>query len=127
MGQQATIPEKLKVQQFNLSQKPKALFPCTQDLQGLFSIVNRLYGIQIVEREALFGTQMHVILNSKIKVQWSVDSADLYARQGQTWWRMDEWFPLAPKTTHGHLQKPICYMVCNFYATCGDQAALADA
>jgi Zn-dependent oligopeptidase len=67
--------EKLKVQQFNLSQEAlKPYFPAPKILQGLFSIVNRLYGIQIVEREPQFGTQMHVILNSKIKVQWLVDS-----------------------------------------------------
>ncbi|NEU34305.1 M3 family metallopeptidase, partial [bacterium LRH843] len=45
--------EKLKVQQFNLSQEAlKPYFPAPKILQGLFSIVNRLYGIQIVEREA---------------------------------------------------------------------------
>ncbi|VCW83693.1 Oligopeptidase A [Acinetobacter baumannii] len=54
--------EKLKQQQFNLSQEAlKPYFP--KVIQGLFQIVQRLYGINIVEREARFGIQMHVILS----------------------------------------------------------------
>src|SRR5690606_25980365 len=41
--------EKLKMQQFNLSQEAlKPYFPAPKILQGLFSIVNRLYGIQVI-------------------------------------------------------------------------------
>ncbi len=56
--------EKLKQQQFNLSQEAlKPYFPAPKVIQGLFQIVQRLYGINIVEREARFGIQMHVILS----------------------------------------------------------------
>ena len=45
--------EKLKQQQFNLSQEAlKPYFPAPKIIQGLFQIVQRLYGIDIVEREA---------------------------------------------------------------------------
>ncbi|MDB0324841.1 oligopeptidase A, partial [Acinetobacter baumannii] len=45
--------EKLKQQQFNLSQEAlKPYFPAPKVIQGLFQIVQRLYGINIVEREA---------------------------------------------------------------------------
>ncbi len=65
--------EKLKLQQFNLSQEMlKPYFPAPKVVEGLFSIVKRLYDVDIVERAALFGILMHVILNLKIKVKWLV-------------------------------------------------------
>lgn len=45
--------EKLKQQQFNLSQEAlKPYFPAHKVVHGLFQIVQRLYGIQIIERQA---------------------------------------------------------------------------
>jgi Zn-dependent oligopeptidase len=71
--------EKLKQQQFNLSQEAlKPYFPAPKVVDGLFQIVQRLYGIQIIERQALFGKMMYVILKLKIKVKWSVVSILTY-------------------------------------------------
>ncbi len=51
-GYRLLLQKSSKSQQFNLSQKRLSPLPAPKILQGLFSIVNRLYGIQVVEREA---------------------------------------------------------------------------
>src|SRR5690606_9707068 len=117
--------EKLKMQQFNLSQEAlKPYFPAPKILQGLFSIVNRLYGIQVIEREAPV---------------WHPDSRyfeledqgegiggfyfDLNARQGKRADAGMRGFRSRKQIANG-LQKPICYMVGNFSPTVGNRCAL---
>ncbi|KAB0629597.1 M3 family metallopeptidase, partial [Burkholderia stagnalis] len=77
--------EKLKIQQFNLSQESlKPYFPAPKILQGLFSIVNRLYGINIVQREApVWHPDAHYF---ELEDQGTVVGGfyfDLYARSGK--------------------------------------------
>ena len=117
--------EKLKVQQFNLSQEAlKPYFPAPKVLQGLFQIVNRLYGIQVVEREApLWHPDAHYY---ELEDQGSVIGGfyfDLYARSGK---RGGAWMSGFRSRMQGNdgLQKPICYMVGNFTPPVGDQPAL---
>ncbi|OTG63616.1 oligopeptidase A [Acinetobacter sp. ANC 3903] len=117
--------EKLKLQQFNLSQESlKPYFPAPKILQGLFSIVNRLYGINIMEREApVWHPDARYF---ELEDQGSVVGGfylDLYARSGK---RSGAWmsgFRSRMQTKDG-LQKPICYMVCNFTPAVGHQPAL---
>lgn len=117
--------EKLKMQQFNLSQEAlKPYFPTPKVIQGLFSIVNRLYGIQVIEREApLWHPDAHYF---ELEDQGEVIGGfyfDLYARQGK---RGGAWMSgfRSRMRTHDGVQKPICYMVGNFTPPIGDKPAL---
>lgn len=117
--------EKLKLQQFNLSQESlKPYFPAPKILQGLFSIVNRLYGITIVEREApVWHPDARYF---ELEDQGSVVGGfylDLYARSGKRGGAWMSGFRSRMQTRQG-LQKPICYMVCNFTPAVGNQPAL---
>ncbi|RKG32248.1 M3 family metallopeptidase [Acinetobacter tianfuensis] len=121
----AYYSEKQKMQQFNLSQEAlKPYFPAPKILQGLFSIVNRLYGIQVVEREApVWHTDARYF---ELEDQGTVVGGfyfDLYARSGKRGGAWMSGFRSRMQTVDG-LQKPICYMVCNFTPPVGDQPAL---
>ncbi len=117
--------EKLKVQQFNLSQEDlKPYFPAPKVIQGLFNVVNRLYGIDVIEREApLWHPDVHYY---ELEDQGSVIGGfyfDLYARSGKRGGAWMSGFRSRMQTESG-LQKPICYMVGNFTPPVGDQPAL---
>ena len=117
--------EKLKVQKFNLSQEDlKPYFPAPKVIQGLFNVVNRLYGISVIEREApLWHSDAHYY---ELEDQGSVIGGfyfDLYARSGKRGGAWMSGFRSRMQTENG-LQKPICYMVGNFTPPVGDQAAL---
>lgn len=117
--------EKLKQQQFNLSQEAlKPYFPAPKIIQGLFQIVDRLYGVQIVEREApLWHPDVHYY---ELEDQGKVIAGfyfDLYARSGKRGGAWMSGFRSRMQTAQG-LQKPICYMVCNFTPPVGQQPAL---
>ena len=117
--------EKLKQQQFNLSQEAlKPYFPAPKVVNGVFEIVERLYGIQIVERRAT--TWHNDVRYFEIEEQGQVLGGfyfDLYARQGK---RGGAWMSgfRSRMRTQNTLQKPICYMVCNFTPPVGTQPAL---
>ena len=117
--------EKLKVQQFNLSQEAlKPYFPAPKVIQGLFSIVNRLYGIQVIEREAPVWHKDARYY--ELEDQGQVIGGfyfDLYARQGKRGGAWMSGFRSRMQTETG-LQKPICYMVGNFTPAIGHQPAL---
>ncbi|MBJ9986186.1 M3 family metallopeptidase [Acinetobacter sp. S40] len=117
--------EKLKQKQFNLSQETlKPYFPAPKIIQGLFQIVNRLYGVQIVERLApVWHPDVHYY---ELEDQGKVIAGfyfDLYARNGKRGGAWMSGFRSRMQTTQG-LQKPICYMVCNFTPPVGNQPAL---
>ena len=117
--------EKLKMQQFNLSQEAlKPYFPAPKILQGLFGIVNRLYGVNVVERQApVWHPDARYF---ELEDQGTVVGGfyfDLYARSGKRGGAWMSGFRSRMQTENG-LQKPICYMVCNFTPPVGDQPAL---
>lgn len=117
--------EKLKQQQFNLSQESlKPYFPAPKVIQGLFSVVNRLYGITVVEREApLWHADAHYYELEDQGVVIGGFYFDLYARSGKRGGAWMSGFRSRMQTENG-LQKPICYMVGNFTPPVGDQPAL---
>lgn len=117
--------EKLKVQQFNLSQESlKPYFPAPKILQGLFNIVNRLYGIHIVEREApVWHPDARYFELEDQGIVVGGFYFDLYARSGKRGGAWMSGFRSRMQTNNG-IQKPICYMVCNFTPAVGDQPAL---
>ena len=117
--------EKLKQQQFNLSQEAlKPYFPAPKVVEGLFKIVQRLYGIEIIERQA--PVWQDDVRYFELEDQGQVLGGfyfDLYARNGKRGGAWMSGFRSRVQTTTG-LQKPICYMVCNFTPPIGDQPAL---
>ena len=117
--------EKLKVQQFNLSQQAlKPYFPTPKVIQGLFSIVKRMYGIEVVEREApLWHKDAHYYELEDQGIVIGGFYFDLYARSGKRGGAWMSGFRSRMQTNDG-LQKPICYMVGNFTPPVGDHPAL---
>lgn len=117
--------EKLKQQQFNLSQEVlKPYFPAPKIIQGLFQIVQRLYGVDIVEREA--PVWHPDVRYYELEDQGQVLAGfyfDLYARSGKRGGAWMSGFRSRMQSAQG-LQKPICYMVCNFTPPVGKQPAL---
>lgn len=118
--------EKLKQQQFNLSQEAlKPYFPAPKVVQGLFEIVHRLYGIQVIERQT--STWHEDVRYFEIEDQGQVLGGfyfDLYARQGKRGGAWMSGFRSRMQLASTELQKPICYMVCNFTPPIGNQPAL---
>ena len=117
--------EKLKVQQFNLSQEAlKPYFPTPKVIQGLFSIVERIYDIKVIEREApLWHKDAHYYELEDQGIVIGSFYFDLYARSGKRGGAWMSGFRSRMQTNNG-LQKPICYMVGNFTPPVGDQPAL---
>ena len=117
--------EKLNVQQFNLSQESlKPYFPAPKILQGLFSIVNRLYGINIVERKApVWHPDARYFELEEQGIVLGGFYFDLFARSGKRGGAWMSGFRSRMQTGNG-IQKPICYMVCNFTPAVGTQPAL---
>ena len=117
--------EKLKVQQFNLSQESlKPYFPAPKILQGLFSIANRLYGINIVERKApVWHPDARYFELEEQGIVLGGFYFDLFARSGKRGGAWMSGFRSRMQTGNG-IQKPICYMVCNFTPAVGTQPAL---
>ena len=116
--------EKLKIQKFNLSQEDlKPYFPAPKVIQGLFSVVNRLYGVQVIEREAPVwhpDARYYELEDQGIVIGGFY--FDLYARNGKRGGAWMSGFRSRMQTENG-MQKPVCYMVGNFTPAVGDQPA----
>ena len=123
----AYYSEKLRQQKYAISQEElKPYFPEPRVVSGLFSIVERLYGITI---EAIDGTDTW---HEDVRYFRIHDAAgqlrgefylDLYARRhkrGGAW--MDECISRR-RLEHG-VQTPVAYLTCNFSPPIGDDPAL---
>jgi oligopeptidase A len=119
--------EKLRQQKYAISQEElKPYFPEPHVINGLFAIVQRLYGLQI---EAVSGVETW---HDDVEYYRIRDAAgeirgefflDLYARsrkRGGAW--MDEC--LSRRRTPNGIQVPVAYLVCNFSPPIGDDPAL---
>lgn len=117
--------EKLKQKLFKLSQEDlKPYFPAPKVIQGLFQIVNRLYGVEIIQRKTpvWHDDVQYFEIEDKGQVLGGF-YLDLYARSGKRGGAWMSGFRSRMQTPMG-LQKPICYMVGNFTPPIGEQAAL---
>ena len=119
--------EKLRKQQHDLSQEMlKPWFPHTRVVQGLFDVVERLYGMRISEREGVACWHPDVrffdIRDAEGVLRGSF-YLDLYARankRGGAW--MDD---CASRLVIGQQQQaPVAYLTCNFSPPVGDRPAL---
>lgn len=117
------LAEKVKQRKFNLSQEAvRPYFPLSKVLEGLFTIVHRLYNIRVEEKSSEVTTW-----HEDIKFFELFDDSDhliggfyfdLYARQGK---RGGAWMSgFQPKyqfentNQSPYEQLPVCFMVSNF-------------
>jgi len=121
------ISEKMRQHHYQLSQEAvKVYFPAHKVIQGLFAIVNKLYGLQI--KEIFEFDRYHADLqffeikdkNNNLRGKFYLD---LYARgkkRGGAW--MDDC--VGRKKTDNKIQQPVAYLTCNFTPPAGDTPAL---
>ncbi|NOQ36797.1 MAG: oligopeptidase A [Methylococcaceae bacterium] len=119
--------EKMRQHRYQLSQEEvKTYFPAAKVIQGLFAVVNNLYGLQISETNE-FDSYHSDVQFFEIKDK---DDAvrgrfylDLYARakkRGGAW--MDDC--VVRKKIADEIQIPVAYLTCNFTPPAGDSPAL---
>lgn len=119
--------EKLRQQRYDISQEElKPYFPEDKVVNGLFAVVNRLYGLEIRERDDVDVWHKDVRFFEIIAADGSVRAQfylDLYARQhkrGGAW--MDE-CKVRRRTATG-IEIPVAFLTCNFSEPVGDKPAL---
>jgi oligopeptidase A len=122
----AFASEKLRTERFAFSdQEVKQYFPESQVLQGMFKLVEALYGISISPGQApLWHPDVRFFnicdLSGKLIGQFY---ADLYARpskRGGAW--MDE--AITRRRKESGIQNPVAYLNCNFSSPVGGKPAL---
>ena len=109
--------EKLRQKKFDFSQEDlRPYFPADQVVEGLFSVVNRLYGLSISSREGIEAWHPDVrffeIKDGSGRLRGGF-YLDLYARpqkRGGAW--MDEC--VIRRLNNGAVQSPVAYLTCNF-------------
>jgi oligopeptidase A len=119
--------EKLRQQRYSISQEElKPYFPEDKVVEGLFAVVNRLYGLNIKERTDVDTWHQDVrffdIFDAKGELRGQF-YLDLYARnhkRGGAW--MDEC--LVRRQTAEGIQTPVAFLTCNFSEPVGDKPAL---
>tara|TARA_R110002050_G_scaffold9504_1_gene33035 strand:+ start:178077 stop:180119 length:2043 start_codon:yes stop_codon:yes gene_type:complete len=119
--------EKLRQQRYSISQEElKPYFPENKVVSGLFSVVNRLYGLDIKERHDIDVWHKDVRFfdifdcEGELRGQFYLD---LYARnhkRGGAW--MDECH--VRRQTEIGIQTPVAFLTCNFSEPVGDKPAL---
>ncbi|WP_025754208.1 MULTISPECIES: oligopeptidase A [unclassified Pseudomonas] len=119
--------EKLREQRYSVSQEAlRAYFPIDKVLSGLFSIVQRLYGIEIAELKGFDSWHPDVRLFEIKENGQHVGRFffDLYARANK---RGGAWMDGARdrrRTAAGELQSPVANLVCNFTPAAPGKPAL---
>jgi oligopeptidase A len=118
--------EKLRLDKYAYSdQELKQYFPEEQVLQGLFKLLNSLYGLTISLATAQVwhkDVRFYAIKNQRGDVIGKF-YLDLYAREhkrGGAW--MDD--ALARRRKGADIQIPVAYLTCNFSAPVGNKPAL---
>ena len=119
--------EKLRQQRYAISQEElKPYFPEDKVVNGLFAVVNRLYGLEIRENKNVDVWHKDVRFFEIVGEQGEVRAQfylDLYARQhkrGGAW--MDEC--MVRRKTRDGIQIPVAFLTCNFSEPVGDKPAL---
>ena len=123
----AYYSEKLRKKKFSISQEElRPYFPVPRVLDGLFAVVQKLYGLQIRERTGVETWHPDVRfyeIHDEAGALRGMFYLDLYARphkRGGAW--MDEC--LVRKKTSTGVQPPVAYLTCNFTPPVGDAQSL---
>ncbi|MDQ7090799.1 MAG: oligopeptidase A [Methylococcales bacterium] len=119
--------EKMRQHRYDLSQEEvKAYFPVDKVMSGLFSVVNKLYGLEINEISEFdrYHDEVRFFeIKDKNKEVRGKFYLDLYARgqkRGGAW--MDDC--VGRKKIGEVIQIPVAYLVCNFTPPMGEASAL---
>ncbi|MCK4587619.1 MAG: oligopeptidase A [Gammaproteobacteria bacterium] len=119
--------EKLREFRYAISQEDlKPYFPEPRVVDGLFGVVNKLYGLDIKELSGIDTWHEDVRVFEIFDRDGNARGRfylDLYARQnkrGGAW--MDEC--ISRRETSGGIQYPVAYLTCNFSPPIGDEPAL---
>ena len=118
----AYASEKLRVQRYAFSdQEVKQYFPEAKVLEGMFRVVEKIFGIRIVpdETETWDAAVRFFRLVAADETTVGRFYLDLYAREtkrGGAW--MDE--ALTRRRTQAGVQLPVAYLICNFSAPVGE-------
>jgi len=123
----AYYSEKFKHRTFDFSQEEvRSYFPASSVLNGLFTIVNKLYGINIKQLQSVDVWHDDVcfyLITDSLGNDRGGFYLDLYARKnkrGGAW--MDEC--IIRKNLDGKLQIPIAFLSCNFTPPVNDKPSL---
>jgi oligopeptidase A len=124
----AYATEKLQQARYAISEEDlRPYFPESQVLQGLFTIVQRLFGITVVLQKNVDvwhpDVRCYAVYDANQQLR-SYFYLDLYAREnkrGGAW--MDDCRGRR-RLTNGDVQIPIAFVTCNFNAPIGSQPAL---
>jgi oligopeptidase A len=124
----AYYSEKQKQKLFSISDEQlRPYFPEQRVVSGLFEVVKRVFGMQVVERQGVDvwheSVRFFDIFDSQDELRGSF-YLDLYAREhkrGGAW--MDE-CRVRRETLSGEIQSPVAYLTCNFNKPVGDKPAL---
>lgn len=118
--------EKLREARYAISQEQlRPYFPTPKAVAGLFSVVERLYGVQVEQDPDAPSYHEDVSFYRVLENGQPIAGfyLDLYAREGKrggAW--MDE---CRVRRRHGvELQLPVAYLTCNFTRPVGDKPAL---
>ncbi|NWF38397.1 M3 family metallopeptidase [Mariprofundus sp. NF] len=124
----AYAAERLRLKTYAISQEElKPYFPEKSVVNGMFGLVEKLYGISIRENENVpkwHASVRYFELFDSSGEQIAAFYLDPYARahkRGGAW--MDECI-VRWRKPDGSLQLPVAYLVCNFDAPVGDRPAL---
>lgn len=119
--------EKLRQQRYSISQEElKPYFPENKVVSGLFSVVNRLYGLDIKERKDVDMWHKDVRFfdifdgQGELRGQFYLDLFARNHKRGGAW--MDEC--LVRRQTESGIQTPVAFLTCNFSEPVGDKPAL---
>lgn len=121
----AYLAEKIKLREYKLSQEElKPYFPAPVVIAGLFKIVERLYGIQIEEKQApVWHSNVHYYEVSEHGQVIAGFYFDLFARSGKRGGAWMSGFRSRMKIRNA-IQLPIAFMVGNFTPPVGNKPAL---
>ncbi|MFT5422060.1 MAG: oligopeptidase A [Candidatus Endobugula sp.] len=122
----AYYSEKLRQEQYAISQEElRPYFPAEKVLQGMFVVVNKLYGITIapVDDVALYHNDVRFYRIEKDNKVIAYFYFDIYARDKK---RGGAWMAdcRTRRISHGELQLPVAYLTCNFTPPVGDTPSL---
>ena len=123
----AYASEKLRLARFALSEEElKPYFPLPAAIDGLFSIVARVFGATLRERTGVEVWHPDVRYYDVLDVDGRVRAGcyvDLYTRSGK---RGGAWMDVCRSRFNSgeHRQLPIAYLTCNFAPPVGDKPSL---
>jgi len=124
----AYYSEKLKQSRYTISDEElRPYFPKDKVVEGLFTVVNRLFGLTITCRDGVDvwhdDVKFYDVFGADGQLRGSF-YLDLYAREkkrGGAW--MDDCVGRAKLST-GEIQYPVAYLTCNFNGPVGNTPAL---